>query len=91
MDIAKLKQQGELAELESQARIQDVEIRNNRQYELTVEREGSDNVKRYDLNLGVYSNKAEDHEAFITQFEVVAQAYSSPEECILLSFKIFVR
>jgi len=86
MDFARLKKQKELAELENQVKLQDIASRNTSRTELSVESERSDSVKRYNMNLGMYSNKAENLEAFVTRFEVVAEAYSLPDRLYAIEF-----
>ena len=86
MDLNRLKQQRELAELESQLRRDEFASRVSSRTDLTTGSDSGKTDKKFNLNLGMFSNRVEDLEPFITRFENVAKAYQLPDRLYAVEF-----
>ena len=86
MDLNRLKQQRELAELESQVRRDEFASRVSSRTDLSTGSDSGRTDKKFNLNLGMFSNRVEDLEPLITRFENVAKAYQLPDRLYAVEF-----
>ena len=75
-----------LAETESRTRIEVEASRSQSRENQGNAEESISNFRKYDLGLGKFSNEANDLDAFISRFELVAKAYRLPDELKAIEF-----